>query len=174
MHKGLDVPAFYWLGQAEAKAAIITLDLMPKDSFELDFYQLHIGNTRSHRTSLGRPHGDWVGVTSLPDEEPEQVEASAHDPDTNDEEYMCNDDHSDDHDNDGIQGCASMNDLDEAQLNDLAEEDSTLTIQEVCAEAATLHKYTNTIDIGNGKIVHKSTALRLIFSSDPKSTDRLK
>eukprot|EP00731_Ephydatia_muelleri_P009705 Em0005g291a len=38
------------------------------------------------------------------DEEPEQVEASAHEPDTNDEEYMCNDDHLDDHDNDGIQG----------------------------------------------------------------------
>ena len=72
---------------------------------------------------------------------------------------MCNDDHSDDHDNDGIQGCVSTNDFDEAQLNDLAEEDSTLTIQEVCAEAATLHKYTNTIDIGNGKTVHKSTAL---------------
>jgi hypothetical protein len=65
VHKGLDVPALYQLGQAEAKAAIITLDLMPKDSFELDFYQLHNGNTRSHRTSLGRPHGDWVGVTSL-------------------------------------------------------------------------------------------------------------
>ena len=70
VHKVLDVPALYQLGQAEAKAAIITLDFMPKDSFELDFYQLHIGNTRSHRTSLGCPNEDWVGVTSLPDEEP--------------------------------------------------------------------------------------------------------
>ena len=58
--------------------------------------------------------------------------------------------------------------------DDYTEENSTPTIQEVCTEAATLHKYTNTIDIGNGKTVHKSTALRLIFSSDPKSTDRLK
>ena len=39
---------------------------------------------------------------------------------------MCNDDHSDDHDNDGIQGCVSMNDFYEAQLNDLAAKDSTL------------------------------------------------
>ena len=150
VHKGLDVPvpALYWLGQAEPKAAIITLELMPKECLELDFYHLHFGNTRSHRTSIGRPHGVWVGVTSLTDEEPEQVEASAHEPDTNDEEYMWNDDHLEDHDNDGIQGSVSMNDFDVAQLNDLAEEDSTLTIQEVCAEAATLHKNTNTIDIG--------------------------
>ena len=98
VHKGLDVPALYRLGQAEAKAAIITLELMPKECLELDFYHLHIGNTRCH-------------VTSLTDEKPEQVEASAHEPDTNDEEYVRNGDHSDDHDNDGIQGCVSMNDF---------------------------------------------------------------
>ena len=102
VHKNLDVPAFY---QLEAKAAIIMLELMPKECLELDFYHLHIGNTRSHRTSLGRPHG--VGLALLPLLMRNQNKLK-HQHMKNDEEYMCNDDHSDDHDNDGIQGCVSM------------------------------------------------------------------
>ena len=60
--------------------------------------------------------------------------------------------------------------IEEARL-DL--DDESITVEDACSEAASFVKHPNTITI-DGKQVHKSTALRLGVSPDPKSMDRLR
>ena len=61
----------------------------------------------------------------------------------------------------------------EAQLEAQAFDDAAVTMEDACTEAAAFIKHPNTITI-EGKQVHKSTALRLGVSPDPKSMDRLR
>ena len=146
--KHLDIPALYYQGMELAKSVIIACGLLDSSSLDLDFHHL-----AAKGFSLRCPHGEWVGVTSMEGED-------------SDSDW-------DDEDMDIVHEVLEARqpaEIEEAQL-DL--DDESITVEDACNEAASFVKHPNTITI-DGKQVHKSTALRLGVSPDPKSMDRLR
>ena len=151
----MDIAALFLRGQLLAKAALVDSGLMAADSPELDFTAL-----AARGCSLRKPHGVWVGVTPLPDEGPELEEGAEALFDVATE--------------DAVEAAQQPADGDAEGLQAQALADAALPINDALAEAAAISKPCRTIVMADGKLVHKSTALRVIFSGDPKSMDRLK
>ena len=149
VNRFMNIPALYNQGMLQAKAAILASGLVNESSPDLDFY-----NLAAKGFSLRCPHGEWVGVTLMDDE----VEDSDCDEDL---------------DNGDEALPVSQPAHDEVQEEEQAFDDAAVTMEDACTEAAAFVKHPNTIII-EGKQVHKSTALRLGVSLDPKSMDRLR
>ena len=149
VNRFMNIPALYNQGMLQAKAAILASGLVNESSPDLDFY-----NLAAKGFSLRCPHGEWVGVTLMNDE----VEDS---------------DCGEDLDNGDEALPVSQPAHDEVQKEEQAFDDAAVTMEDACTEAAAFVKHPNTITI-EGKQVHKSTALQLGVSPDPKSMDRLR
>ena len=118
----MDIPALYNQGMQQAKAAILASGLLVENSPDLDFY-----NLATKGFSLRCPHGEWVGVTLMYDEEESDCD-----------EEMENGD-------EALE--VGQHAHEEAQLEAQAFDDAAVTMEDACTEAAAFIKHPNTTTI---------------------------